>query len=181
MSELTTVARPYARAAFEFAVENKCVDTWSTMLNFSAEVVSNPAMADVLTREITAKELVNLFISVCDGQLDEHGQNFIKIMAENGRLSVLPSVALLFSELETAQKMEINANVVSAYALSTTQKKELSESLEKRLARKVNLNCSIDKTLIAGMVITAGDLVIDSSAVGQTKTFIRYSTILMGN
>lgn len=169
MSELTTVARPYARAAFEFAVENKCVDAWSAMLSFSAEVVNNPAMADVLAREITANELVNLFISVCDGQLDEHGQNFIKVMAENGRLSILPSVALLFSEFETAQNMEIDVNVVSAYALSTKQKNELSESLGKRLARKVNLNCSIDKALITGMVITAGDLVIDSTAVGQLK------------
>ena len=169
MSELTTVARPYARAAFEFAVENKCVDTWSAMLQFSAEVVNNPTMAALLTRETTAKELVNLFISVCDDQLDENGQNFIKVMAENGRLSILPSVALLFSELETAQNMEIDVDVVSAYALSTKQKTDLSESLGKRLVRKVNLNCSIDKALITGMVITAGDLVIDSTAIGQLK------------
>ena len=167
MSELTTVARPYARAAFEFAVENKCIDTWSSMLQFSAEVVTNPTMAEILARDITAKELVNLFMSVCDGQLDEHGQNFIQIMAENGRLSVLPSVALLFSEFETALNMEIDVDVVSAYALSAKQKTQLSESLGKRLARKVNLNCSIDKALITGMVITAGDLVIDSTAMGQ--------------
>ncbi|WP_413700807.1 F0F1 ATP synthase subunit delta [Psychromonas sp. KJ10-10] len=169
MSELTTVARPYARVAFEFAVENKCIDAWSAMLNFSAEVVNNPTMSEILVRETTATELVNLFISVCDGQLDEHGQNFIKVMAENGRLSILPSVALLFSELETAQNMEIDVDVISAYALSAKQKSEISESLGKRLARKVNLNCSIDKSLVAGMVITAGDLVIDSSAIGQLK------------
>ncbi|PKF60723.1 F0F1 ATP synthase subunit delta [Psychromonas sp. psych-6C06] len=167
MSELTTVARPYARAAFEFAVDNKCIDSWSTMLQFSAEVVNNPVMAELLTRDKTATELVNLFLSVCDDQLDEHGQNFIKVMAENGRLSVLPRVALLFSELETAQNMQVDVDVVSAYALSSKQKTEISESLEKRLARKVNLNCSIDKSLVAGMVITAGDLVIDSSAIGQ--------------
>lgn len=169
MSELTTVARPYARAAFEFAVENKCIDTWSAMLNFSAEVVKDPTMSKILVRDTTATELVNLFISVCDGQLDEHGQNFIKVMAENGRLSILPSVALLFSELETAQNMEIDVDVISAYALSAKQKSEISESLGKRLARKVNLNCSIDKALVSGMVITAGDLVIDSSAIGQLK------------
>ena len=167
MSELTTVARPYARAAFEFAVDNKSIDSWSSMLQFTAEVVNNPVMAELLTRDKTATELVNLFLSVCEGQLDEHGQNFIKIMAENGRLSALPRVALLFSELETARNMEIDVDVVAAYALSTKQKNEISESLEKRLARKVNLNCSIDKSLIAGMVITAGDLVIDSSAIGQ--------------
>ncbi|WP_022942195.1 F0F1 ATP synthase subunit delta [Psychromonas hadalis] len=167
MSELTTVARPYARAAFEFAVENKCIDTWSAMLQFSAEVVNNPTMAELLTRDKTADELGNLFISVCEGQLDEHGLNFIKIMAENGRLSVLPRVAQIFAELQTEQNKEVDVDIVSAYALSNKQKENLSKSLEKRLARKVNLNCSIDKALIAGMVITAGDLVIDSSASGQ--------------
>jgi len=167
MSELTTVARPYARAAFEFAVENNCIDSWTAMLQFSAEVAANPAMDELLSSGKTASELVNLFLNVCEGQLDESGLNFIKVMAENGRLSVLSSVALLFSELVTAHNMEADVDVVSAYALSTKQKNELSKSLEKRLARKVNLNCSIDKALITGMVITAGDLVIDSTAIGQ--------------
>jgi len=169
MSELTTVARPYARAAFEFAVETKSVDSWTAMLQFTAEVANNPAIAELLTSEKTATELVNLFLSVCEGQLDEHGQNFIKVMAENGRLSILSRVALLFSELVTAQNMEIDVDVVSAYALTAKQKTDLGTSLEKRLARKVNLNCSIDKSLIAGMLISAGDLVIDSTASGQLK------------
>lgn len=167
MSELTTVARPYARAAFEFAVDNNKIDAWSEMLFFTAEVVKNPTMVKILTSDKTAQELAKLFISVCENQLDEHGLNLIKIMAENGRLSVLPRVAQLFAELEDEYKKQMDVTVVSAYALSTKQKEELGNSLEKRLARKVNLNCSIDKTVITGMVITAGDLVIDSSAKGQ--------------
>jgi F-type H+-transporting ATPase subunit delta len=137
------------------------------MLFFAAEVVKNPMMAELLTSDKAAKELANLFISVCDDQLDENGQNLIKIMAENGRLSVLPRVAQLYADLEAEHKQEMDVTVVSAYALSKKQKIELGQSLEKRLARKVNLNCSIDKTLITGMVITAGDLVIDSTAKGQ--------------
>ena len=167
MSELTTVARPYARAAFEFAVNNNNIEAWSAMLFFAAEVAQDATMANILTRDKAPQELANLFISVCDDQLDENGQNLIKVLAENGRLSVLPRVAQLYADLETEYKKEIDADVVSAYALSKAQKNELSISLEKRLARKVNLNCSIDKALIAGMVITAGDLVIDSTASGQ--------------
>ena len=167
MSELTTVARPYARAAFEFAVDSNKIEVWSEMLLFSAEVASNPTMVDILTGDKAAQELADLFISICDDQLDESGQNFIKVMAENGRLSVLPRVAQLYVELVHDHNKEIDVSVVSAYAMTKKQKDELSASLEKRLARKVNLNCSIDKSLIAGMVITAGDLVIDSSAVGQ--------------
>jgi F-type H+-transporting ATPase subunit delta len=167
MSELTTVARPYARAAFEFAVNNNNIEAWSAMLFFASEVAQDATMVKILKREKAPQELAELFINICADQLDENGQNFIKILAENGRLSVLPRVTQLFTELEREHKKEIYADVVSAYALSKTQQNQLSKSLEKRLARKVNLNCSIDKTLIAGMVITAGDLVIDSTASGQ--------------
>lgn len=167
MSELTTVARPYARAAFEFAVDNNKIEAWSEMLFFTAEVVNNPTMVKILTNDKTAQELAELFLNVCEDQLDESGQNFIKIMAENGRLSVLPRVAQLFAALEDEYKKQVDVTVVSAYALSKKQNDELSKSLEKRLARKVILHCSIDKALITGMVITAGDLVIDSSAKGQ--------------
>ncbi|MEG3756123.1 F0F1 ATP synthase subunit delta [Psychromonas sp. B3M02] len=167
MSELTTVARPYARAAFEFAVSNNNIEAWSAMLFFASEVAQDATMANVLTRDKAPQELAELFINVCGDQLDENGQNLIKVLAENGRLSVLPRVAQLFADLETEYKKEVDADVVSAYALSKEQQKELSVSLEKRLARKVNLNCSIDKSLIAGMVVTAGDLVIDSTASGQ--------------
>jgi F-type H+-transporting ATPase subunit delta len=167
MSELTTVARPYARATFELAVDNNNIDAWSEMLSFAAEVVTNPTMAAMLTGTKTTQELANLLINICDDRLNKSGQNLINIMAENGRLSVLPHVAELYAELVTDHKKEIDVIVVSAYALTKKQKNELSKSLEKRLARKVNLNCSIDKSLIAGMVITAGDLVIDSTAIGQ--------------
>jgi F-type H+-transporting ATPase subunit delta len=167
MSELTTVARPYARAAFEFATEHNNIEAWSDMLVFAANVVNNPTMAELLKGKKAAQELANLFINVCGEQLDESGQNFIKIMAENGRLSVLPRVIELYADLVDEHKKQIDVTVVSAYALSKQQKEELGKSLTKRLARKVNLNCSIDKTLIAGMVITAGDLVIDSSAKSQ--------------
>ena len=167
MSELTTVARPYARAAFEFAVENNNIDVWTDMLSFAAEVVKNPVIAEFVKSDKAVQELANLFLNVCGDQLDENGQNLIKVMAENGRLSVLPRVAQLYAELEGEYKNEVDVLVLSAYALTKKQKNELGESLEKRLARKVNLNCSIDKSLIAGMVITAGDLVIDSSASSQ--------------
>lgn len=175
MSELTTVARPYARAAFEFSVSNNNIEAWSAMLSFASQVAQDATMENFLTRDKAPQELANIFISICDDQLDEHGQNLIKLLAENGRLSVLPRVAQLFVDLETEHNKEIDVSVVSAYALSKTQQIELSKSLEKRLARKVNLNCSIDKSLITGMVISAGDLVIDSTANSQLSRL--YNTL----
>jgi len=167
MSELTTVARPYARAAFEYAVDNKVISVWSDMLSFTSRVASNATVVKILTSNKAPAELAELFINICDGQLNEQTKNFINLLAENGRLSVLPRIYELFLALENEHKKEIDASVVSAYALSKAQKISISKSLEKRLARKVNLNCSIDKNLIAGMIVTAGDLVVDSTAKGQ--------------
>lgn len=167
MAELTTIARPYAKAAFEFAVEHQTVEKWSDMLGFTAVVSENEAMAALLTGGMANMQLAELFIDVCGEHIDTHGQNLIKVMAENGRLAVLPAVAEIFEQLRHEWAKEIEAQVVSASELSDEQKQQISVSLEKRLARKIKLNCSIDTGLIAGIVIKAGDLVIDGSIRGK--------------
>ena len=86
MSELTTIARPYAKAAFEFAVEHKAVDQWLEMLDFAAQVAENETMHSLVNGSVAAEELAKLFVGVCGEQLNEHGQNLIRVMAENGRL-----------------------------------------------------------------------------------------------
>lgn len=167
MAELTTIARPYAKAAFDFAVENNAVDNWAEMLNFAALVSENASMRPLLTGGIASGKLAALFISVCGEQVNTQGQNLIKVMAENGRLEVLTTVSELFTRYRNEWAKEVEADVVSATELSSEQQQQISVSLEKRLARKVKLNCSIDATLIAGMIIRTGDLVIDGSVSGK--------------
>ncbi|MBY6226534.1 F0F1 ATP synthase subunit delta [Ferrimonas balearica] len=167
MSELTTVARPYAKAAFEFAVEKQAVDQWAQMLAFLAEVTVNETVADLLSGQVNAEQLAQIFIQIGGEQIDEHGQNLIKVMAENGRLVALPAVAQQFIELREEWQKEITAEVQSAVKLSDEQQANIAASLEQRLARKVKLNCSVNPELIAGVVITAGDLVIDGSVRGK--------------
>jgi len=160
MSELTTIARPYAKAAFEFAVEHKAVDQWLGMLGFAAQVVENETMHNLVNGSVAAEELATLFVGVCGEQLDVHGQNLIRVMAENGRLGVLPAVVAEF----VAFKAELDKEV---QALTDQQKANIQASLEQRLARKVKLNCSIDASLMAGVLIKAGDLVIDGTVRGK--------------
>ncbi|MCE9688102.1 F0F1 ATP synthase subunit delta [Shewanella sp. AS16] len=167
MAELTTIARPYAKAAFDFAIEQNAVDSWAEMLNFAALVTENDAMQPLLSGALASNKLATLFINVCGEQINEQGQNLIKVMAENGRLKVLPAVSQLFAEYRKEWAKEVEAEVVSASELSSEQQQQISVSLEKRLARKVKLNCSTDTALIAGVVITAGDLVIDGSVSGK--------------
>ncbi|MFO6424560.1 F0F1 ATP synthase subunit delta [Motilimonas sp. KMU-193] len=167
MSELTTIARPYAKAAFDFAVEKGNTEAWAEMLFFAAEVAKNDSIAQLLHGDRAGAELTEIFVSICEGQLDENGLNLIKVMAENGRLSVLPLVNDMYLALVAEYNQEVEANVVSSVELTKDQEAKIVASLEKRLARKVKLNCSVDKSLIGGVVITAGDLVIDGSVRGK--------------
>ena len=167
MSDLTTIARPYAKAAFDFAVEKNALDQWAQMLSFAAEVAKNEQMAELLTSSLTAEKLADVFLAVCGEQFDECGQNLIKVMAENGRLRAIPEVCDQFLVLQQEHNKEIDVEVVSATELSEEQVANISSKLEQRLERKVKLNCSVDETLLGGVVIRAGDLIIDNSARGQ--------------
>jgi F-type H+-transporting ATPase subunit delta len=163
MSELTSIARPYAQAAFDYAVESKTIAEWQDMLFFAAQVTENETVKTLLTGSMSADKLAEIFNGVCGEQFDQHGQNFIKVLAENRRLQALPDISALFCQLQADFNKEIDVDITSATKLNKKQQTELTGSLEKRLARKVKLNCSVDPTLIAGAVIRAGDTVIDGS------------------
>ncbi|QHM73130.1 F0F1 ATP synthase subunit delta [Mixta intestinalis] len=169
MSELITVARPYAKAAFDFAVEHQSIDRWQQMLAFAAEVARNEQMAELISGAMAPETLAASFIAVCGDQLDEAGQNLIKVMAENGRLSALPAVLEQYIQLRDAWEATAEVEVISASALSDEQLTKISVAMEKRLSRKVKLNCKIDKSVMAGVIIRAGDMVIDGSIRGRLE------------
>ncbi|WP_371375454.1 F0F1 ATP synthase subunit delta [Thalassotalea aquiviva] len=167
MSELTTIARPYAKAAFEYAVDNNAIDSWLEMLAFASEVSQNETIANYLSGGMSVEQVTDLFIKVCGEQINDKGQNFIKVMAENERLLVLPQVFTQFVEMKTEFEKEVFVDVASAVELSAEQVTSLSAALEKRLARKVKLNCTVDASVVSGLIIKAGDMVIDGSVRGK--------------
>ncbi|EOW6744005.1 F0F1 ATP synthase subunit delta [Cronobacter dublinensis] len=169
MSEFVTVARPYAKAAFDFAVEHQSLNRWQDMLAFAAEVAKNEQMAELLSGALAPESLAKSFIAICGGQLDANGQNLIQVMAENGRLKVLPDVLEQFIQLRAALEATVEVEVTSASALSDEQLAKISAAMEKRLSRKVKLNCKIDKSVMAGVIIRAGDTVIDGSVRGRLE------------
>ena len=163
MSEWTTIARPYAKAAFDFAVENKTITQWQEMLVFAAEVSQNDTVKYLLTGSLAVEKLAEIFNGVCGEQLDQQGQNLMKVLAENRRLQALPDISILFNKFKSDFDKEIDVDITSAVKLTKQQQTDISKSLETRLARKVKLNCSVDPELIAGVLIKAGDTVIDGS------------------
>lgn len=167
MSELTTVARPYAKAAFDFAVEQGALQEWHEMLTFAAQVANDDSMQVFLKGAVGRDKATQVFLSVCGEQLNEKGQNFIKVVAANERLNALPAVLEMFSELRADYDNEVSVDVTSANELSDEQQAKLSAALEKRLARKVKLNCSVNPELMGGLYIQAGDTVIDGTLKSQ--------------
>ena len=167
MSELATVARPYAQAAFDFALEKQALEQWSTMLSFAAAVSTDEAIKPLLTSGYTADKQAEIFIQVCTPELDEHGQNLIKVMAENGRLIALPEVAAMFAQLVTEHQKVVDVYVTSAIELSAEKQTDISESMEKRLSRKVRLHCTVDPSVVGGAIIKADNLVIDNTVRGK--------------
>jgi F-type H+-transporting ATPase subunit delta len=167
MAELTTIARPYAVAAFDFARKSDRLAQWSEMLHFAAEVVGQPTFAAHLDDpKLGRDKLARLLYEVGGERFDVHGRNFLRAMAEHDRLGLIPLVAKLFDRLRDEAEQRADVEVVSAYAVNATQKRTLAQALEKRLGKAVNLTTRIDKSLIGGLVIRVGDEVIDASLQG---------------
>ena len=177
MAEKTTIARPYAEAVFKLAQQQKNLKGWSDTLQLCAVIVANPEMGSLIGNpKISDEQLARLFGELCGDKLDEHGKNFISTLIENDRLGLLPEIAELYELARADAEGVVTAEVVSALVLDDAQQKKIAASLKKRLGRDVVLECKIDKGLLGGAVIRAGDLVIDGSAKGQVE---RLSNVLL--
>jgi F-type H+-transporting ATPase subunit delta len=164
------LARPYARAVFELAKDQGQFKDWYDRLMLMAAVVSSPTMQALLDNpRLTRADTGELVIRACGEDLDDHAVNLVRILAENSRLSQLPMIAALYSQLRDEAEGTIEADVISATPLSDEQKTAIANALKKRLGRDVQLNCSVNEDLLGGALIRAGDLVIDGSALEHLR------------
>jgi len=172
MSELNTVARPYAQAAFDLAKEANSLAKWSDMLGFAAVVSADSTMREAIdSPNLSVTEQATLFIQVCDGQLDDQGNNFVKLLAENRRITIFPEIAALFEELRADAEGTLEATVISAKPMSDAQQKEMADALKARFNREVVLQVEVDESIVGGAIIRAGDTVIDGSVRGKLEKF----------
>ena len=169
MAETTTVARPYARAAFEYAREREGgLKQWSQMLQLAADVARDPGARALLGNpEISDDDRVGLIFDVVGGNIDKAARNFIKLLADNDRLPLLPEIAASFETLRAEAEKTVHAELISAFAVTEEQREKIAVALKARLKREVILECAVDESLIGGAIIRAGDLIIDGSAKGQ--------------
>ena len=170
MAELITAARPYAQAAFEFASAENALKDWSEMLSLLAAIADDAAMHELVNSpHLTETQLADLFIQVAGENLNDNCANFVRVLASNGRLLLLPEIAALFEVDRRAAEGTVQAQLVTAFPASESQQAEVIASLRKRLGREVELSCATDAELLGGAIIRAGDLVIDGSVRGKLQ------------
>ncbi|MEZ5570605.1 MAG: F0F1 ATP synthase subunit delta [Halioglobus sp.] len=168
MAELSTLARPYAKAAFEYSHDNNQLSSWAEQLATAAAVVSQPSMKMALSDPaLTAEQQAKVLCDICGDALGVHQRNFIAVLAGNKRLGLLPEIYTLFAQFKANQEKTVDVEVVSAFDLADTARDKLAEVLGKKLERQVKVRTSTDRNLLGGVLIRAGDLVIDGSVRGR--------------
>jgi F-type H+-transporting ATPase subunit delta len=143
---------------------------WSETLRAAATAVQDPRVHELLGNpSVTVEDLAQLIMGVTGSAIDEHGQNFFRMLAENHRLRYLPEIAALFDEYKDEAEKVIDVTVTSAAPIDSRQEQALSKALERKLKRTVRLHSATDSTLIGGAIVRAGDTVIDGSLLSRLK------------
>ena len=170
MAELLTLARPYAKAAFAYASEQNATDVWSNALQVLSAAVQDEAFSAYLNRpELTPAEQVGLFAKVLGEDQTTAVSNFLTLLAENGRLTLLPEIEAEYEQLKAQNTNTIDVVIESAFPVDATQELVLTHALKKRFNAEVKATVVVNPALIAGVVIRAGDQVIDDSALNKLE------------
>ena len=168
MAEISTLARPYAKAAFEYAREKNALAQWSEQLATAAAVAADEGMGSVLDNpSLTDAQQAQTLNEVCGDATGGEVKNFVTILSSNKRLSLLPEIYAQFELLKSNLEKSVDVEVVSAFDLGEATAERLADVLGRKLEREVKVSTATDKDLLGGVLIRAGDLVIDGSVRGR--------------
>ena len=168
MASLTTLARPYAKAAFELAEAEQGLAAWDSMLTLAGEIVTEESMAMVLENpDVGRAKVLEIIIDAAGDAVSERFRGFLSVLSSNGRLALLPQVKDLYRQLREEAENRLRVKVVSAVALDDQQAGRMKEALARRFDREIELENEIDTGIVGGAVVYAGDQVIDGSLKGR--------------
>jgi len=168
MAELRTLARPYAKAAFGAAQEHKQLAEWSQVLTVAGQVTANKDIRQLLANPgLEEQKKADLILEVVEEGVTEQIRNFFAVLAKKRRLTLLPEISALFNTYRADLERTVDIEVTAAFELTDEQQQKLAQALSKKLERQVSLAASLDKSLIGGVIIRTGDLVIDASVRGK--------------
>lgn len=173
MSEQISLARPYAKAIFELARDAGEYAQWSDQLELLAAIAQDPSMGEFIANPaVSEKQLAELIIDVAGALLDEQGRNLVKLLAHNDRVTVVADINQQFLVLRDNAEQVIEAQLITAAEVDETQKQAFEVALSARLGKKINLEATVDETLIGGAIVRAGDWVVDGSVKAQLQDLV---------
>jgi F-type H+-transporting ATPase subunit delta len=168
MSDFTTAARPYAKAVYDIASQTGALVSWNDALTNLGKVVNDVQIRELLgSPQMGRQQKGELIIQVMGDNLDEQQQNLVRLMAENGRLTLMSDVLEQFEVARAKAENKVDAEVISAFELTAAQTDELVKTLKNKLGCDITLTTTVDESLIGGVVIKAGDTIIDASMKSQ--------------
>lgn len=170
MAELTTIARPYAEAAFALARDQNALPAWSQMLKLASGIVADPQMAAALDNpKLDAPARQSLLLSITGDRLTTEGRNFVRVLVESDRITLMPAISTLFETLKDAADGVAKATIETAFPLEGSELSDLTSALERRFKRKVEAEVVVKPELIGGARITVGDNVIDGTVAERLR------------
>lgn len=171
-----TLARPYAKAAFEVACDEKLLDEWHKLLCHAANIVTHPELHYIISSPEADMQKVLQLLNDLLKTSNEAFTSFLTILVDAKRLSVLPDILMLFEEYKDQFESEITVEIISSKTLNDDEKTMFANALEKKFSRKIEIENTVDESLLGGAVIRAGDLVIDGSglnALAKLKNYLK--------
>lgn len=170
MAELSTIARPYAEAAFALAREHNALPDWSQMLQLASGVVADPRIAGALDDpklDTAARE--SLLLSICGDRLNDEGRNFLRVLIEADRIALMPAIAGQFDTLKDEADGVARATIETAFSLTDADLADLTAALARRFGRRIEATVVEKPELIGGARVTVGDNVIDATVSEQLR------------
>ena len=168
MSSLTTLARPYAKAAFGLAQDSGALAGWQEMLAVAAQIATHPEVDSVLRNPLVSpRQGGDVLKAAAADRFDERFRAFLDVLGDNRRLTLLPEIAAAFENLKQEAENRLKVRVISARPLDDDQAQRMRQALARRFDCDVELDTEVDEAILAGAVIYAGDQVIDGSLRGR--------------
>jgi len=168
MAGLSTLARPYAKAAFEYARDKGELQYWSDMLNLAAAIGGSEVVQRAYGHPaMKSSDWADLFLQVGGGEFSDAFGNFLRLVAENGRIPLMEEIRAQFEHFRAQEEGKLDVRVITAVPLSDEQRQRLADVLAKRFDKSVELECHVDPAVLGGAVLHAGDHLIDGSLRGK--------------
>lgn len=163
MAEISTIARPYAQAAFDVAKAANALPAWNAFLGKLAALASNDEVQQFATNPSVKPEQVIALFTDAAGSVTDEMKNFMSAVVDSSRIDALPAVYEAFAAQQHAFEGSADALVTTAFTLNDAEAADLKAALEQKMGKKLNTTFTVDESLIGGFSVSVGDEVLDMS------------------